>query len=791
MASQTQMLSTATLDVGEMNCASCVAHVRKAGESVAGVASLDVNLARGLATARFDPDQIDPKRIADAITAAGYPSAPREAGQAAAAAAEARRVERQRQEEQIWFRRAVVGIVLWLPLEVTHWTLQLLYHDQGAAAQQTVMGWAGFVLGTMSLLYVGSRFYLSAWRALRMRTSNMDTLIALGATIAYGYSLAYYLAGLAGAAAPPTLHQLYFMEASGLLALISLGHWLEARARQAAGSAIRQLLNLAPSQALRLGETNSDVQEVPAADLQVGDRVLVRPGGRVPADGTVIEGRSSVDESMITGEPLPVARRPGDTIIGGTVNQDGRLVMRVSRTGKETALAQIVQLVDAAQSGKPPVQKLADQVAAVFVPSVLTIALLTGVGWYAWGAVHGWPIATTCGRVANAVCSVLIIACPCALGLAVPTALMVGAGRGARRGILIRDIDALQNAEKIDTVVFDKTGTLTEGKPRVVRVWSSNGMPEAEVLRLAAAAEQYSEHPLGRAIVERSRGDGLAYDDLRGFTNEPGLGVRADYDGRTLLVGNADLMRKFAATSGQDGQTLPSDAPHSADKNVCPTTDKNVCPTEAFSGTTSPQTLVHVAELAPHGQLMPLGGIELADGAKVDSAATVVEVHRMGLRTLLLTGDNDAAARAVARQVGIDQVRARVKPGDKATVVRELQSAGSSIAMVGDGINDAPALAQADLGIAIGSGSDIAKEAGDIVLVGGSLSGVPAAIRLSRATMRAIRRNLFFAFIYNVLAIPLAALGLLNPLIAAAAMALSDLTVVGNSLLLRRAAIDR
>ena len=750
-----------TFEVGGMTCASCVAHVRKAAGAVLGVQDCQVNLARGNAVVRFDPAQTGPKTIGEAISAAGYPAALPEVG-LGAADAEGRRLERQTHEARAWRNRAFVGVLLWLPLELLHWTTELLGHHDAMPAQRIAIGWVALAASTVAMAYLGSRFYASAFRALRMRTSNMDTLISLGASVAYGYSLAYFVAGLARAVSPPAMHQLYFMEASGLLALISLGHWLEARARQSAGSAIRELLNLAPSVALRLNEAD-EPREVSAAELAPRDRVLVRPGDRIPADGVVLDGRSSVDESMITGEPLPVTRSAADALIGGTVNLEGRLIFRVTHAGSQTALAQIVQLVENAQSSKPPVQKLADQVAAVFVPSVLGIALITGIGWYVWGAAHGWPQGTTWGQIANAVCSVLIIACPCALGLAVPTALMVGTGRGARKGILIRNIDALQKAERIDTIVLDKTGTLTQGRPAVGEVVSLNGMSSDEVLRLAAAAEQFSEHPLARAVMAAAKDRNLETPDLESFNNEPGLGVVALVEGRTLLVGSLALLRAHG-----DAAAAPS--------------------TAASAGSTH----VYVGQALNDSRVDRLGLIAISDRVKEDSAAAVAAMHAMGLRTVLLTGDNRAAAEAIARLVGIDDVRADVRPADKARVIRELQSPDgcTGVAMVGDGINDAPALAQADLGIAIGSGSDIAKEAGDIVLVSGSLAGVPAAIRLSRVTMRKIRQNLFLAFIYNVLAIPLAAFGLLNPLIAAGAMALSDVTVIGNALLLRRTNVD-
>jgi P-type Cu+ transporter len=800
-------LSDAALSVGGMDCASCVAHVERAARSLPGVEVCQVNLARGRATVQYDPGRIDPDRIAAAITDAGYPAAPETPG-VASANVEEERLQRQRQEATSWLRRAIVAIILWLPVELTHWILMLVERATGHADHgmpHLWLDWLSLATGTIAIVYAGAGFYRGAWRGLRRGTSNMDTLIAMGATVAYAYSLVAFVGYLAGWW--QTLPTLYFMEATGLLALISLGHWLEARARQSAGSAIRELLDLAPATALRMNNVGGGelavgsrtgtglpilptphtppptaFEEVPVADLHVGDRVLVRPGDRVPIDGVVADGRSSVDESLLTGEPLPVTRTPGDPVIGGTINQDGRLVVRVTKVGSETALAQIVKLVETAQSAKPPVQKLADRIAAVFVPSVLLIALVTGVVWFVVGRTHGWEPARTWAMVAQAVCSVLIIACPCALGLAIPAALMVGTGRGAKRGILIRDIDALQSAERIDTVVLDKTGTITRGKPVVREVVSLDGVSRDEVLRLAAAAEQYSEHPLAKAIVRHARERDLVMPEPDAFTSEPGMGVSATVAGRKVLVGNRDLLERHDGASTNGAPSAPA----------------------------AGQTLVHVAE-QQDGRVRPIGTIALADEIKPDSAAAVRALHALGLRTVLLSGDNEAAARAVAQTVGIDDVRANVKPADKAKVIRELQGLPddannpqsriqdpkSCVVMVGDGVNDAPALAQADLGIAIGSGSDVAKEAGGIVLVSGSLHGVAAAIRLSRATMRTVRQNLFFAFLYNVLAIPVAAgvlyplFGLmLSPLIAAAAMALSDVTVIGNALLLRRTRID-
>lgn len=831
------------IDVAGMTCASCVAHVEKAALGVPGVQDAQVNLARGRASVRFDPGRTDPQLIAAAITESGYVAAPEHPG-ITTAASEERRRKGQLDEARGWFNRAVAGILLWLPLEATHWLIQLItpHAHHPVPAQSNWIVWAALLASTVAITYVGGRYYASAIAALRHGTSNMDTLISMGASVAYGYSLIYFVGGLMRTWPAPTQHDLYFMEATGLLALISLGHWLEARARQSAGSAIRELLELTPAVALRFGDAGTSVSQdvvaeegdrdssplaasqrrpqerreaasgspttaphlpplteksplpsaTPVCDLVIGDRVLVRPGDRIPIDGIVIDGQSSVDESMITGEPIPVSRGAGEAVIGGTVNQEGRLIVRVTKTGSQTALAQIVSLVENAQSNKPPVQRLADRVSAVFVPSVLVIAIVTGVGWYLWGTQHGWTAGQIWATVARNVCSVLIIACPCALGLAVPAAVMVGTGRGARRGILIRDIDALQNAEKIDIVVLDKTGTLTQGKPLVTEMIPTGGMSSQELLRLAASAEQFSGHPLAKAIVTAATSQGLKLTDPDSFSSEAGGGVIAEIEGATLLVGSEAFLKSHGAA---DALGAPSAPPRG-------------------------HTPVYIARKPAAGNVERLGTLFIADQLKPDSASAVADLHRLGLRIVLLSGDNRAAAEIVARQVGIKDARAEVKPAEKAAVIALLQNSAAReeydralpalfaearrqglrlrlnppplhyVAMVGDGINDAPALAAADLGIAIGGGSDIAREAGGIVLISGSLTGVAAAIRLSRATMAKIRQNLFLAFIYNALAIPLAALGLLSPLIAAAAMALSDVTVIGNALLLRREKID-
>ena len=750
--------------VDGMDCASCVAHVEKAMRKVPGVQKVAVNLALGRASVQYDPHATHAHTIAEAATGVGYPTAPLDET-APHAPGEHDHAENARE----WLIRGVVGIGLWLPLEILHWVTPGK-EMAGMAMPPTWLDWVSLAAATVAIVLIGGGFYRSAWSAAKRFTSNMDTLIALGASVAYGYSLVALLGTGAGWWPKPML---YFNEAVALLGLISFGHWLEARARTKAGSAIRGLMDLAPTTALRVpAPSKSKLQvlndsaeptEVPVAELVVGDHVLVRPGDRVPIDGSVVSGQSTVDESMLTGEPLPVRRGEGDPVVGGTINQDGALVVRVTRVGSETALAQIVGLVENAQNSKPPVQKLADQIAAIFVPSVLAIALVTGIGWAVYGFATHLPQPLIWARIAQAVCGVLIVACPCALGLAVPAALMVGTGRGARMGILFRDIDALQAAEKVQSVLLDKTGTITAGRPAVVRVSGD----ENEVLRAAASVEQLSTHPLATAIVSAARGRGIGLVDAQDFVNEPGVGVRATVEGRKVYVG------VMAAADGVGGgRESPVDpSPH---------------PLPQGEGEKSPATRVSVKVDGSE-----IGVIELVDQVKPDSREAIRRLHASGLKTLLLTGDHPQAARAVAAQVGIDDVRAGVKPDGKAEVVRTMQGNQRRVAMIGDGINDAPALAQADLGIAIGSGSDIAKETGGIVLVRGSLLDAAAAIDLSKATMRVIRQNLFFAFFYNVLMIPLAAFGVLPPWMCAAAMALSDVTVLGNALRLRTIRLNK
>ena len=769
--------ATAALSVNGMTCMGCVASVTKAVRAMPGVREVDVNLPRGRARVDFDAGETTAENVAVALTAAGYPSSV-EAGDGLhqQQAAEAERRAHAHAHGGEWKRRAIVGLCVWLPVETLHWILLATGH--GHEGHLTWMSWLGVAAGTFLTVYIGSAFFKSAWKAARRGGTDMDTLISLGGGTAFLYSTVALVGHLA---LGWPLAELYFMEAAGLFTLISLGHWLEGAARDKAGDAIRALLDLSPPTALRLPPTRkgmslgvvgqSDSQEpteVAASELKKEDRVLVRPGTSVPADGTVESGAGGVDESMLTGEPLPVRKSVGDAVIGGTLNRDGSLVVRVTAAGSESALAGIIKLVENAQASKPPVQKLADRISAIFVPSVLGIALATLAGWLIVGFASDWGTAATWGAAMKATCSVLIIACPCALGLAVPAAIMVGVGRGARRGILLRDVDALQNARAVDTIVFDKTGTLTTGKPEVVGIEpddkqtgepaSAGGFPaDDELLRLAASVESGSEHPLAQAIVRRAKAQGVSLLGVAGFRNEPGLGVEATLaDGRTLRVGHAD----FAGGTRAGGNKTA--------------------------------TAVHVVDHTDSANPKPLGAIYLADQPKHDAAKVVQQFRALGLEIHLLTGDHHDAATAVAGLVGIDanNVHADTRPGGKKDVIDALKAKGKTVAMVGDGINDAPALAAADLGVAVGGGTDAAKEAGGIVLVGDNLQELVAAIRLSRATMTKIRQNLFLAFVYNVIAIPLAAFGVLSPIVAAGAMALSDVSVLGNALLLRRTKID-
>lgn len=725
--------ATTDLMISGMHCASCVAAVERALNGVEGVTSAQVNFAAGTARVEHDPTAVGVQQLIDAVRQSGYDAEGVRESELDGGAPEESSSER---------NNFIVALVLTIPVFILEMFFMGWYPGR----------WISFALTTPVLFWSGRGFFTGAWAAFRRRTADMNTLIAIGTLSAYVYSATLLLV--------PALHHggavhTYFETAAVITTFILMGRMFEARARGRASSAIRQLMQLQPRVA-RVVRDGEEV-EVPADEVRLGDLVVVRPGEKVPVDGEITQGASSIDESMMTGESIPVERGVGDTAIGGTINQTGSFTMRATRVGTETALQQIVRLVRDAQAEKAPVQRLADVISSYFVPVVIGIAVVALVVWFLVS-----PPET---RVANslvAFVSVLIIACPCALGLATPTAIMVASGKGAELGVLIKGGESLERAGKVSSIILDKTGTITTGQARVTDVVAVR-VDEDRLVQLAASAERRSEHPLGEAIVEHAASSGIALQDPEEFEAVSGFGVRAKVDGRSLLIGKAGLM--------EDNDVHIEDFRNKADAL-------------AAAG----KTPIYVAV---NGEFA--GAIAVADTIKPHAADAVKHLRKMGMKVYMVTGDNWRTAEAVAAEVGIKRVLADVPPGAKAAEVKRLQDEGRVVAMVGDGINDAPALAQADLGIAIGAGTDVALEASDVTLIGSDLEGVPLAIRLSRATLGTIRQNLFFAFIYNVLGIPIAAgvlypfTGwLLSPMVAALAMALSSVSVVTNSLRLKR-----
>ena len=742
-----------TLPIEGMTCASCVNRIERFLGKTPGVETATVNLATETATVRYQPDQVDRAALVGAIEAAGYdvrkrpPMAESAAPPSLAAELATDDLERARSARGLLLR-ALASIAVAAGIMVVMFLPQ-------TAVPVTALNRLVLIPATFIQFWAGGRFYRAAWRAARHGTTSMDTLVAVGTTAAWAYSVvvAVWPDLVASAGVEPVT---YFDSSAIIIGLVLLGRWLEARAKGRTTGAIHRLVGLSPATALVVRDGTDHPVALEA--VAVGDLLRVRPGDRIPVDGVVVEGGSAVDASMLTGEPIPVAVGRGDEVIGATQNTTGTFVMRATRVGRDTALARIVDLVQRAQGSKAPIQRLADRVAEVFVPLVLVIAAATFLAWFVAGPEPRLTLALT------SFIAVLVIACPCAMGLATPTAIMVGTGRGAEAGILIRGGEALETAHRVDTVVLDKTGTLTVGRPSIGGIVTASGVTPDELLDLAGSVEKGSEHPVGAALLARAREDELGFRPVEGFRAIGGLGVEATIDGTRVLVGSARLLRE----QGIDLAPLQAEADRVAAQGMTP------------------------AWVAAGDRL--LGFAPVTDALKSGAAEAVAELHGQGLDVWLVTGDEVRTARAIAERVGIpaDHVMSDVLPADKATAVTRLQGEGRTVAMVGDGINDAPAIAAADLGIAIGTGADIAIEAADVTLVGGDPRAVADALALSRATMSVIRQNLFWAFAYNVVLIPVAmgvlypAFGItLNPALAAGAMALSSVSVVANSLRLR------